>query len=42
MGLESEKSQEEDHERLRDDTKLQLKQLNLGWICSDWLRIMNN
>ena len=30
MGLVSDKSQEEDHARLRDDTKLQLKQPNLG------------
>ena len=29
-GLVSDKSQEEDHARLRDDTKLQLKQPNLG------------
>jgi len=29
MGLVSDKSQEEDHARLQDDTK---QQLNLGWI----------
>ena len=32
MGLVGDKSQEEDHARLRDDTELQLKQPSLGRI----------
>jgi len=32
MGLVSGKNQEEDHARLWDDIKLQLKQPNIGWI----------